>query len=87
MKETILSIFAILCCVPILVWIFRAFVIDPYEEEVKRGGNKDRALGNAIISGVVVVIVLAVIVMCHEPTDPEKAEKWDEYVERREPGW
>lgn len=87
MKETILSIFAILCCVPILIWIFKAFVIEPYKEDVRSGANKDRALGNAIISGVVVVIVLVAIVMCHKPTDPEKAEKWDEYVERNELGW
>lgn len=87
MKETILSIFALICCLPIFIWIFRAFILDPYKEEVRRGENKDRALGNAIISGLVVVIILAVIVMCHEPMDPEKAEKWDEYIERREPKW
>lgn len=87
MKETILSILAILFCAPILIWIFRTFVIEPYNEDIRRGKRKDRAIVNAIISGIIVATVLLLIGMCYKPMDAERAEIYDEYQQRREPGW
>ena len=87
MKETIISILAILCCLPILVWIFRAFVIEPYKEDIRIGRSKNHAIGSAALSGVIVVLVLLLIGMCYKPMDAERAERYDEYQQRREPGW
>lgn len=87
MKETILSIFAFIICVPILIWIFKAFVFDPYEEEIRRGRSKERAMGSAILSGIIVVIVLVLVGLCSYIPDSERSERYDEYQQRREPGW
>lgn len=87
MKETLLVILSIICCLPFLAWIIRAVVCDPYNEEVKKGVGKGRALAMAIISSIVLAMVLLTIIMCYKPKDPETTDRWDEYIERREPGW
>jgi di/tricarboxylate transporter len=87
MKETLLSILGIVCCLPILIWIFRAFVVEPYEDDIRMGRDKDRAMGSAILSGIIVIVVLVLVGMCTYNPDPEHNERYDEYQLRREPRW
>lgn len=92
MKETILIIFFIIVCIPILIWLIKTLVVDlvinTYKDSYK-GTPRDRAKAilKAIGNGLIMIIILAIVGMCCYNPDPEHGIKYDEYNERREPGW
>lgn len=87
-----LTILAYIICVPILVWILKAFVvdivIDTYKDSYKGTTKaKAKAILKAIGNGLIMIIILAIVGMCCYNPDPEHNERYDEYQQRREPGW
>lgn len=92
MKETILTIVASVICIPILVWIIKTLVIDVVAETYRdsyKGTSRDRvkAILKSIGNGLIMIIILAIVGMCCYNPDPERGYRYDEYNERREPGW
>lgn len=92
MKETLLSILGIICCLPILIWLIKTLVVDlvinTYKDSYK-GTPRDRAKAilKAIGNGLIMIIILAIVGMCCYNPDPEHNERYDEYQQRREPRW
>ena len=92
MKETILTIVAAVICIPILVWIIKTLVIDVVAgtyRDSNKGTSRDRvkAILKSIGNGLIMIIILAIVGMCCYNPDPERGYRYDEYNERREPGW
>lgn len=87
MKEIILSVSAVILCIPIIVVLIKHFIVDvykAYDDGTYKG--KAEAMLKSIISGLIIVAILALVGMCAN-SDPEHNERWDEYQERREPKW
>lgn len=92
MKEVILTILAFIVCVPILLWLIKSLIIDLVVETYKdsyKGTPKDRAkaIFKSIGNGLIMIVVLVLVGMCCYNPDPEHHERYDEYQQRREPGW
>ena len=93
MKQSIIDVLVIIVCVPILLWIIKAFVIDiiigTYKESYQGTPEaKARAIIKAAANGIIMILLLILVGMCSYSPDREYDYERDHYDEyRSEPGW
>lgn len=92
MEQIIIIVLALIICIPLYIWIFKVLVIDLVREIYKGSRTntpkeKAKAILKSIVSGLLMTAILGAAVMCGSYYDLEPGSKYEEYNERREPGW
>lgn len=88
----VLAIVGLILCIPFYVWIIKSFLVDLpkavyVERLIKTRGNKVIAMLKAVGVGIITIVALLVIWywLCNSSSDA--GDHYQEYTERREPGW
>ena len=90
MEQIIIIVLGLIICIPLYIWIFKVLVIDLVREIYKGSRTntpkeKAKAILKSIVSGLLMTAILGAAVMCGSHYDLDS--KYEEYNERREPGW